>query len=216
MIDESIWNPTREQRTPAVEVLLLMGKAYELYEQWFGEYLKSIGKDVELSFNEHYPIHDDNNPPPNGDDEVEEFFDDLEINQKETEEIASFRALHIACAYARQSLSVCTTDVNLAWTMIADANYWIGLSKGFNTGNVGTKVVDYSLLGKMGAKLRHNPMNKLKAWTIEQYKAGSWKSANQAAHILQDKVIKHGKTINAYLTEQNAQRTIADWIRKSV
>ena len=72
-----------------------------------------------------------------------------------------------------------------------------------------------SALGKNGANKKHSPIKELRRWTIELYKAGKWPSANQAAHMLKDKVIAHGKTIEAYLSPANAQRTIAEWIRKS-
>lgn len=72
-----------------------------------------------------------------------------------------------------------------------------------------------SALGKNGAIKKHASMKELRGYAIELYKAGKWPSANQAAHMLKDKVISHGKTIEAYLSPENAQRTIAEWIRKS-
>lgn len=72
-----------------------------------------------------------------------------------------------------------------------------------------------SAIGKAGAEKRHAPNTALREWTIERYRAGDWKSANQAAHALKDSVIAHGRTIGAVLSEENAQRTIAEWIRKS-
>lgn len=76
--------------------------------------------------------------------------------------------------------------------------------------------LNFSALGKAGAQKRHAPMAILRSWAIERYQAGEWKSANQAAHSLKESVIRHGRTINAPLTEENAQRTIADWFRKYV
>ena len=72
--------------------------------------------------------------------------------------------------------------------------------------------------GLAGATKRHKSLADLKAWTIEQYKAGRWRSANSAGHALRDSVIAHGRTLKpeARLSEENAQRTIAEWIRKSV
>ena len=75
---------------------------------------------------------------------------------------------------------------------------------------------DFSAMGKIGALKRHAPMAKLRKWANAKYKSGDWRSANQAAHALKDSVIEHGRTINALLTEENAQRTIASWFRKSV
>jgi hypothetical protein len=74
---------------------------------------------------------------------------------------------------------------------------------------------DFSAMGRAGAEKRHAPMTALRSWAVERYEAGEWQSANQAAHTLKDSVIKHGRTINAHLTEANAQRTIAEWFRKS-
>jgi len=74
---------------------------------------------------------------------------------------------------------------------------------------------DFSKLGAAGAKKRHGPMNELRVWAVQQYKARTWASANQAAHELMRAVVDHGRTIGATLSEQNAQRTIAEWFRKS-
>lgn len=74
----------------------------------------------------------------------------------------------------------------------------------------------FSAMGRAGAKKRHAPMATLRSWAIEKYKAGEWQSANQAAHSLKELIVKYGRTINAHLSEENAQRTIAEWFRKSV
>lgn len=85
---------------------------------------------------------------------------------------------------------------------------YIGLPKG--------QEFDFSALGKKGANKRHGPMQSLREWAVEKYRAGKWQSANQAAYELKESVIAHGRTIGATLTNENAQRTIADWFRKSV
>lgn len=72
----------------------------------------------------------------------------------------------------------------------------------------------FSILGKKGASIRHAANHELRDWTIQRYLEKSWPSANKAAHALKAQVIQHGREIGAYLTEENAQRTIADWIRK--
>jgi hypothetical protein len=79
-----------------------------------------------------------------------------------------------------------------------------------------TVLIDFSTLGKVGAEKRHVPMRGLRAWAIEKYRAGKWASANQAAHALKGEVLQHGRTIGAHLSEENAQRTLAEWFRKSV
>jgi len=76
--------------------------------------------------------------------------------------------------------------------------------------------LDFSAIGKRGADHRHAPTRALRTWTIAQYRAGNWRSANQAAHDLKDKVMAHGRTINAELAAQSAQRTIAAWISASL
>jgi hypothetical protein len=76
----------------------------------------------------------------------------------------------------------------------------------------------HSELGRIGANKRHKPMRDLEQWTLKQYEGGNWgslkKSANQAASDLKEKVLTHGRTIEAHLSEANAQRTIAEWIKK--
>lgn len=71
-------------------------------------------------------------------------------------------------------------------------------------------------LGKNGAKNRHKRGNELKAWAIEKYKAGQWKSASRAAWELRGAILEHGEKIGKRLTESNAHNTIAEWFRKSV
>jgi hypothetical protein len=70
--------------------------------------------------------------------------------------------------------------------------------------------------GKKGIEIRHAPMRQLRAWAIEKYLAGNWTSANEAACALTNEILDHGRTINAALKPSNAQRTIAEWFRKSV
>jgi hypothetical protein len=69
--------------------------------------------------------------------------------------------------------------------------------------------------GKAGAQKRHAKTAELKAWAIEKYKEGTWKSANQAASELVSEVLIQSQKIGANLSKSNAQRTIAEWIRKS-
>ena len=83
----------------------------------------------------------------------------------------------------------------------------IKLLKGINTAA--------SIAGKEGATKKHAPMTELRDWAIKEYKAGNWPSANRAAHALEKKVVEHGRLIKAILSEENAQRTIAEWIRKA-
>jgi hypothetical protein len=76
------------------------------------------------------------------------------------------------------------------------------------------ETLHFSILGKAGAQKRHAPMAELRSWAIAKYQETSWRSANQAAHALKDAIIEHGRALNAHLSEENAQRTIAEWFRK--
>lgn len=73
---------------------------------------------------------------------------------------------------------------------------------------------DFSALGAAGAFKRHSPIRALRDYAISLYDPREWKSANQAAHELMDKIMTHGRSINARLAPSNAQRTIAEWFRK--
>lgn len=79
-----------------------------------------------------------------------------------------------------------------------------------------SKEYDFSAIGAAGAAKRHAPTNTLKAWALDLYRAGKWLSANQAAYELKDRIIEHGRTIGVNFQSKNAQRTIAEWFRKSV
>jgi hypothetical protein len=81
----------------------------------------------------------------------------------------------------------------------------------------GLEEFDFSALGKSGAVVRHGPMRALRAYAVSLYNPQEWKSANQAAHALSEKIMDYGRTRNAILQPANAQRTIAGWFRdKSV
>ena len=84
----------------------------------------------------------------------------------------------------------------------------------FASGIQGGSIADvFSRFGKIGSNSRHKADRELKRWTLDLYKKGTWPSANKAAHALKDRVIQHGKTLGVVLSDENAQRTIADWIR---
>jgi hypothetical protein len=117
-------------------------------------------------------------------------------------------------------LSTTGEVVGEAWAALLDfichGFYCLGLIQGIHDREAEASLREvFSNLGKAGAAVRHMPMKKLRDWTLDQYTSGSWSSANAAAHALKGATIAHGKTINAYLAEENAQRTIAEWIRDS-
>lgn len=104
------------------------------------------------------------------------------------------------------------------WGMLCEACKVIGLLEATTgLGDIQSSLSQiYSRLGVKGAAKRYEPMATLRSWAIEKYQGGEWQSANQAAHTLKESILKHGRTINAHLSEENAQRTIAEWFRKSV
>ena len=73
---------------------------------------------------------------------------------------------------------------------------------------------DFSALGAAGAAKRHSPTKALREYALSLYEPSQWKSANQAAHELMERIMVHGRSINATLAPSNAQRTIAEWFRK--
>lgn len=101
--------------------------------------------------------------------------------------------------------------------LLCEAYYASGILEQSINGSAITKSLDkmFSRLGTKGADTRHAPMRELRDWALSKYQAGSWPSANKAAHDLKNQVMAHGRTIGAILTEQNAQRTIAEWIRNT-
>lgn len=70
--------------------------------------------------------------------------------------------------------------------------------------------------GKAGAELRHENMKKLRDWAVGKYKEREWKSANSAAYTLLPEILEKSKTLGANIAPSNAQRTAAEWFRKSV
>jgi hypothetical protein len=109
-------------------------------------------------------------------------------------------------------------DTEQALDLLADAvsARQLAVQGTLHLGNFYGRKAEKVINGKAGAKKRHAKMAQLKEWTLEKYKAGSWKSANQAASELTSQVLTHSEEIGANLMKSNAQRTIAEWIRKSV
>jgi hypothetical protein len=72
----------------------------------------------------------------------------------------------------------------------------------------------FASLGKNGATVRHEKMRQLRDFALSIYNPQEWKSANQAAFDLKEKILAHSRIVGANLTPSNAQRTIAEWLRK--
>lgn len=114
--------------------------------------------------------------------------------------------------------ALCLPDnVEMALDLLADsvsAND-LALQGDIHLSNFFNRKAERAINGKAGAQKRHAKMSEWKVWTLQKYKTGAWKSANQAASELMPEVLKHSQEIGANLTKSNAQRTIAEWIRKS-
>lgn len=114
--------------------------------------------------------------------------------------------------------ALCRPDnIEMALDLLADsvsAND-LALQGELHLSNFFGRKAERAINGKAGAQKRHAKMAELKDWTIKKYKTGTWKSANQAASELMSDVLAHSQKIEANLTKSNAQRTIAEWIRKS-
>lgn len=114
--------------------------------------------------------------------------------------------------------ALCLPDnIEIALDLLADsvsAND-LALQGELHLSNFFNRKAERAINGKAGAQKRHAKMVELRGWTIQKYKARTWKSANQAASELMSEVLAHSQEIGANLTKSNAQRTIAEWIRKS-
>lgn len=114
--------------------------------------------------------------------------------------------------------ALCLQDnVEKALDLLADAVAAndLALQGELQLSNFFNRKAERAINGKAGAQKRHEKMFELKDWTLQKYKARTWKSANQAASELVSDVLAHSQKIGANLSKSNAQRTIAEWIRKS-
>lgn len=118
-----------------------------------------------------------------------------------------------ATSYTLQSADMTYEDVLQNHFENIEANTDIPLTDAKKTK---IRLVNFSALGANGAAKRHAPNNKLRAWAVELYKTKKWNSANEAAYILKDQILAHGRTIGAVISASNAQRTFAEWFNKSV
>ena len=78
----------------------------------------------------------------------------------------------------------------------------------------GAKQIDFAELGRRGAVIRHEKKRQLRESALLLFKERQWPSANSAAFELKDRIVAEGKKMGVTLSEQNAQRTIAEWFRK--
>lgn len=74
----------------------------------------------------------------------------------------------------------------------------------------------HSEIGKLGATKRHLKTYELKEFAIDLYKKNEWKSASAAAKELKQEIMSHGRKIGRVMSDDNAQRTISEWIRNEI
>lgn len=174
----------------------------------------------------------------NNDDLSQSFDDRVEARKSELrnwshEDLAGYAAVLSVVKHEQSARALRDSEENfdsgLAIEAFSDPTGWFGeplLNMLAEHGNQSAaKIIDAyndkkrtqaKTAGKNGASKRHQPMDELKRYAVGLYKQKKWNSANEAAFELQQQIINHGKTINANLKPSNAQRTIAEWFRKSV
>lgn len=114
--------------------------------------------------------------------------------------------------------ALCLPDnLEMALNLLADsvATNNLALQGELHLSNFFNRKAERASNGKAGAQKRYVKMVELKDWALQKYKEGSWRSANQAACELMPDVLAQSQKIGANLMKSNAQRTIAEWIRKS-
>lgn len=204
----------RHERTPKIEAARAIQSAYESLQSVVTD--KKSADDLFDSFMESLWTNED----ASGDFEVESYTTLLNESPNDAGDHFFLWGMGIACAYSVESIREYESgNINIAWSLSADARYWAGMLSGYSAATSNKDEIAKELAskyGKSGSYKRHEPMRNLKAWAIQKYQGGAWNSANKAAHDLKALVIAHGRTIGAVLTEENAQRTIAEWFRKSV
>jgi hypothetical protein len=74
---------------------------------------------------------------------------------------------------------------------------------------------DFKEEGRKGGKARQAGMNALKLWTLDRYleREQQFKSASHAASVLKREALAHADETGVKLSEENAEKTLASWIR---
>lgn len=147
---------------------------------------------------------------------------DLDDRDLENANQAKFAEHFLSMAYAQ--LLILSDDPNEAEALSAFCvgNWMVGLLANMDNEDMAQRVCLPCALhefasrnGKAGAAKKLGPIRELEKWAKQKYSEKKWPSANKAAYEMKDEVLAHGRSIGAFLTEQNAQRTIAAWLRKS-
>ncbi|NKI72512.1 hypothetical protein GN109_24110 [Collimonas pratensis] len=118
--------------------------------------------------------------------------------------------LFTSCAYAIQAMKA-TRDSQEAWSYACEANRWLGLLQGYMSGrglNNGT------VFSRKGGVAKNAPTALLREWVVDEYENRSWPSAYKASFEIAPKAIEKAPTFGASLSQQRAQQTIYEWLRK--
>lgn len=205
----------RNKRTPSTAALFVLFRLRDFYSEPLPK--KSLnGYATEHAFIQEF-IVPMLNTKASGDELSEKLFHLVETT--DVEKIPTlFVAWVVSCGYALKAIREDKRGSHVtAWTYVNDAEFWLGIVLGADSEN---KTNDdakrlFSAMGKKGAYVRNAPNAALKEWVISRYLEGSYPSANKAASALKESAISHGRTIGAVLSEENAQRTLAEWIRSA-
>ncbi len=196
----------REMRTFHTEAEMVFAGLADLYEWMFPE--KSDAAFYDEVFGSMW-----RDATTSGDSFIEEL-PKLDQEDDANKMPMTFAVALIACAFLVQAMKAESSELaDKAWPLLADAKYWLGLGEGLKAPVSSNKL--FADLGRLGGMARHAKSERVKERVIGKYRQGKWPSANQAAHALKDDAVAYAKAIGATLSEQNAQRTIAEWIRKS-
>ncbi|MFM0190113.1 hypothetical protein PQR25_30390 [Paraburkholderia nemoris] len=104
---------------------------------------------------------------------------------------------------------------DVAWSYLADARYWCGVSiaqKGLANAYQSVRR-DLSKAGGKGKADRYEPTKRYAYELVEsEMPQGGWQSRSQAVRKIKDKVLAHAKSLGNAMSEQQAPKTIDKWL----
>ncbi len=140
------------------------------------------------------------------------------VNDKNTSGVVP---IVLACAYAIEAMNTSDTESVVAWSLIAEASYWTGVSKaliGVHSARLETMAATRKSTASKAASARHALTDAAKAYglrlVIEHCKDGAiWRDLSHAARSIEPK-------IQSYMAENGkppvptiASRTVYEWVR---
>lgn len=124
--------------------------------------------------------------------------------------------INIACAYAIAAKRVSGKDRDKAWEYLCQAQYWYGVS---SATVVLPDAIERSHKAKSSANAAKGNANRygpLRELARELAAAGDYPSKRQAAMLIKDQVIAASHEIGVNLSEMQAEKTIAGWLKGMV